>query len=215
VSDIARRVQESSDIAREAVGQAERTDARIAELSQAASRIGDVIKLITAIAEQTNLLALNATIEVARAGEAGRGFAVVAQKVKARSRRWQPKRVRRPTTSESRFLECRPRPKTRSQPSRKSARPSGEFPRSRRQLLRPWKPRSRQHAKSPRALDKPPMARLGVAMNIANVNRGASETGSASNQLLAGARAFARRRPAGGNKLKIEIDRFLKTVPAA
>jgi methyl-accepting chemotaxis protein len=52
-------------------------------------------------------------------------------------------------------------------------------------------------------------------MNIANVNRGASETGSASNQLLAGARAFARRRPAGGNKLKIEIDRFLKTVPAA
>ena len=72
-------MQESSRIAREAVQQAQRTDARIGELSQAASRIGDVVRLITAIAEQTNLLALNATIEAARAGEAGRGFAVVAR----------------------------------------------------------------------------------------------------------------------------------------
>ena len=63
--------------------QAEKTDARINALSQAAGRIGDVVKLITAIAEQTNLLALNATIEAARAGESGRGFAVVASEVKA------------------------------------------------------------------------------------------------------------------------------------
>ena len=65
------------------MAQAEQTDGRIAELTRAAGRIGDVVKLITAIAEQTNLLALNATIEAARAGEAGRGFAVVAQEVKA------------------------------------------------------------------------------------------------------------------------------------
>ena len=63
--------------------QANETDSRINALSQAADRIGDVIKLITSVAEQTNLLALNATIEAARAGEAGRGFAVVAQEVKA------------------------------------------------------------------------------------------------------------------------------------
>jgi len=50
-------VEESSKIADEAVMQAEKTDARISQLSQAASRIGDVVKLITAIAEQTNLLA--------------------------------------------------------------------------------------------------------------------------------------------------------------
>jgi methyl-accepting chemotaxis protein len=83
LGEIGRQVQESTRIAREAVTQAEKTDSRIAELTRAAGRITDVVKLITAIAEQTNLLALNATIEAARAGEAGKGFAVVAQEVKA------------------------------------------------------------------------------------------------------------------------------------
>jgi methyl-accepting chemotaxis protein len=83
VGEISGQVEESTRIAREAVTQAERTDGRIAELTRAAGRIGDVVKLITDIAEQTNLLALNATIEAARAGEAGKGFAIVAQEVKA------------------------------------------------------------------------------------------------------------------------------------
>ena len=83
VNEIDRQVQESSKISNEAVEQARKTNAKIAELSQAAQRIGDVVKLVTAVAEQTNLLALNATIEAARAGKAGRGFAVVAQEVKA------------------------------------------------------------------------------------------------------------------------------------
>ncbi|MFL9828671.1 cache domain-containing protein, partial [Rhodoplanes sp. SY1] len=65
VGEISRQVQASSRIADEAVRQAEKTDARVTDLSQAATRIGDVVKLITAIAEQTNLLALNATIEAA------------------------------------------------------------------------------------------------------------------------------------------------------
>jgi methyl-accepting chemotaxis protein len=82
IVEISRRVQESNSVAAEAVKQADTTDQRMAELSAAGERIGDVVKLITSIAEQTNLLALNATIEAARAGDAGRGFAVVAQEVK-------------------------------------------------------------------------------------------------------------------------------------
>ncbi|EKS38886.1 methyl-accepting chemotaxis protein [Afipia clevelandensis] len=82
IAEINRRVQESNGITSSAVKQAAATDERMAELSRAGDRIGDVVKLITSIAEQTNLLALNATIEAARAGEAGRGFAVVAQEVK-------------------------------------------------------------------------------------------------------------------------------------
>ena len=83
VNEISRQVHESARIAGEAVEQAQKTDDRVNALSQAATRIGDVVELINTIAGQTNLLALNATIEAARAGEAGRGFAVVASEVKA------------------------------------------------------------------------------------------------------------------------------------
>jgi methyl-accepting chemotaxis protein len=82
VNEIGRQVHDSARIAVTAVEQARMTDDRIKQLAQAANRIGDVVNLITSIAEQTNLLALNATIEAARAGEAGKGFAIVAQEVK-------------------------------------------------------------------------------------------------------------------------------------
>jgi methyl-accepting chemotaxis protein len=83
VNEIGRQVQQSRQVSQQAVEQAQNTNQRIDALSQSASRIGEVIKLIADVAGQTNLLALNATIEAARAGEAGRGFAVVAQEVKA------------------------------------------------------------------------------------------------------------------------------------
>jgi methyl-accepting chemotaxis protein len=83
VNEIDRQVAQSNGIASKAVSEAGATNEAVKELGEAASRIGDVVKLITDIAEQTNLLALNATIEAARAGEAGRGFAVVAGEVKA------------------------------------------------------------------------------------------------------------------------------------
>jgi len=83
VQEIGRQVDGSAELARSAVVQAGDTAGLVQELSNAAGRIGDVVRLITDIAGQTNLLALNATIEAARAGAAGRGFAVVASEVKA------------------------------------------------------------------------------------------------------------------------------------
>ncbi len=83
VAEISRQVTQSSKIASQAVGDAERTNATVKVLSTGAEKIGEVVKLIHSIAAQTNLLALNATIEAARAGKSGRGFAVVASEVKA------------------------------------------------------------------------------------------------------------------------------------
>jgi methyl-accepting chemotaxis protein len=83
VDEISHQVAAATDVAREAVQRADASHAKIQGLAEAATRIGDVVHLISAIASQTNLLALNATIEAARAGAAGKGFAVVAGEVKA------------------------------------------------------------------------------------------------------------------------------------
>ena len=83
IAEIARQVNQSTDVAGAAMREAEQTNAVVGDLAQTAQRIGEVVSLISDIAAQTNLLALNATIEAARAGEAGKGFAVVASEVKS------------------------------------------------------------------------------------------------------------------------------------
>ena len=82
IQEISRQVVQSSTIAGQAVQEAAQTGGTMRTLSEAAQKIGEVVRLINDIAGQTNLLALNATIEAARAGEAGKGFAVVASEVK-------------------------------------------------------------------------------------------------------------------------------------
>ncbi len=83
IAEIGRRLNQTTEVVRVAVGEAQVTNQDIGALAQGAQKIGDVTNLIRNIAGQTNLLALNATIEAARAGEAGRGFAVVASEVKS------------------------------------------------------------------------------------------------------------------------------------
>jgi methyl-accepting chemotaxis protein len=82
IAAIAAHVARSEAATARAGEDARATQAAMSGLSDAATRIGDVVGLISSIAAQTNLLALNATIEAARAGEAGKGFAVVASEVK-------------------------------------------------------------------------------------------------------------------------------------
>ncbi len=83
IKEILRQVDGSSSFAQKAVAEAAETLSLVEQLKSAATRIGDMVTMISSIASQTNLLALNATIEAARAGAAGRGFAVVAAEVKA------------------------------------------------------------------------------------------------------------------------------------
>lgn len=83
IMEISRQVSSQATIAAASTHAINDTTDRVVLLTEASTKIGDVVRLITEISNQTNLLALNATIEAARAGEAGKGFAVVANEVKS------------------------------------------------------------------------------------------------------------------------------------
>lgn len=65
----------------------QKTISAMNEISEASTKIANIISVIDEIAFQTNLLALNAAVEAARAGEQGRGFAVVASEVRSLAQR--------------------------------------------------------------------------------------------------------------------------------
>nr|WP_274611539.1 HAMP domain-containing methyl-accepting chemotaxis protein [Rhodoplanes elegans] len=207
VSEISRQVQESSRIAAEAVRQAETTDAQITELSQAANRIGDVVKLITAIAEQTNLLALNATIEAARAGEAGKGFAVVAQEVKALAA--QTAKATGDISSQIAGMQ------TATQGSVAAIKTIGgtigRIAEISATIAAAVEEQGAATHEIARNVQQAASGTTQVAGSITEVNRGAGETGSASAQVLSSARSLANE----SNRLKLEVGRFLTTVRSA
>ena len=207
VSEISRQVQESNRIANEAVAQAGKTDARISDLSHAAGRIGDVVKLITAIAEQTNLLALNATIEAARAGEAGKGFAVVAQEVKQLASQTAK------ATDEIRGQIAGMQ--TATQESVAAIKEIGETISRIAQIATTVAAAVEEQGAATqeiaRNVQQAAQGTTQVTSNISEVTRGASETGSAAAQVLTSAQSLANE----SNQLKAEVAKFLDTVRAA
>jgi methyl-accepting chemotaxis protein len=207
VSEIGRQVQESSNIASQAVRQAQQTDARINELSQAAGRIGDVVKLITAIAEQTNLLALNATIEAARAGEAGRGFAVVASEVKQLAS--QTAKATEEISAQIASMQ------TATQDSvgaiKEIGGTIGRISEIAGAIAAAVQEQGAATGEIARNVGEAAKGTAEVASNITAVNRGAGETGSASAQVLISAQSLS----AESDHLKAEVEKFLSTVRAA
>jgi methyl-accepting chemotaxis protein len=207
VGEIGRQVHESSRIAGQAVQQAHQTDSRINELSQAAARIGDVVKLITAIAEQTNLLALNATIEAARAGEAGKGFAVVAQEVKNLAA--QTAKATGEIGGQIAGMQ------TATQDSVSAIKEIGDTIRHISEIAgtiaAAVEEQGAATAEITRNVQQAARGTTEVATNIGDVQQGAAETGSASAQVLASARSLSQ----DSNHLKTELDRFLATIRAA
>jgi methyl-accepting chemotaxis protein len=207
VAEIARQVNESSRIAAEAVKQAEETDTRITALSNAASRIGDVVKLITAIAEQTNLLALNATIEAARAGEAGRGFAVVAQEVKALAA--QTAKATDEIGTQISSMQAATQESVGA--IKQIGGTIGRVAEIAAVIAAAVEEQGAATQEISRNVQQAAQGTAQVATNITDVNRGASETGTASSQVLGSAQSLARE----SAHLRTEVEKFVAMVRAA
>ena len=207
INEIGRQVADSNRIANEAVDQAGKTDARIAELSLAASRIGDVTQLITTIAAQTNLLALNATIEAARAGDAGRGFAVVAQEVKALAS--QTAKATSEISSQIASMQAATHESVLA--IKEIYGTIGQVSEIAAAIAAAIEEQGAATQEIARNVQQAAVGSTQVATSIADVNRGAGDTGSASAQVLSAAQLLSNE----NKRLKAEVAKFLATVRAA
>ncbi|TQF33609.1 HAMP domain-containing methyl-accepting chemotaxis protein [Bradyrhizobium sp. UNPA324] len=207
VEEIGRQVRDSSRIAEAAVVQAKETDGRIGKLSHAAQQIGEVVKLITAIAEQTNLLALNATIEAARAGEAGRGFAVVASEVKSLA-----SQTAKATDEISSHIAGMQGATAESVAAIKEIGATiGQISSISTSIASAVEQQGAATQEIARSVQTVAQGTQTAATDIGQVNRGAAETGSASEEVLHSAKTLS----SESTRLRAELDRFMGNIRAA
>lgn len=207
ISEVDRQVVESTEISHQAVADAERTNKQVNALAEAAQKIGDVVKLISDIAAQTNLLALNATIEAARAGEAGKGFAVVASEVKTLATQTaratdeisqQVHSIRSATLEATSAIEGITGTIVRiNEIATKVAFGVGAQRTATQAIVRD--------------VENASVGTIEVSANIGDVTRAATETGTASSEVICAAEELSRQ----GETLRAEVDRFLADIRAA
>ncbi|MAC39368.1 MAG: methyl-accepting chemotaxis protein [Oceanicaulis sp.] len=207
IGEIGRQAVESSQRAITAEEEASVTVRRVEALTEAANRIGTVVSLIQDIAEQTNLLALNATIEAARAGEAGKGFAIVAQEVKQLAAQ-----TANATTEISQQIE---EIQSATGVSAKAIGSVAEAIADLNRIAGSISGAMEEQAAATREIasnvQEAATGTRDVTVNIAGVNEAASESRTASVQVLDAAKDLSRQ----SEMLRDQVNGFLATIRAA
>jgi methyl-accepting chemotaxis protein len=207
ISEIGRQVTQSTRIAGQAVEQANKTDAQVQGLADAAQKIGEVVSLINDIAAQTNLLALNATIEAARAGEAGKGFAVVASEVKSLANQTAK------ATEEigQQIAGIQGATKDSVDAIKLIGKTIGEVNEIATTIASAVEEQSAATQEIARNVQQAAKGTQDVSSNIAGVTEAATQTGTAATQVLSSARDLAKQ----SELLRVQVDKFLARVRAA
>jgi methyl-accepting chemotaxis protein len=207
IGEIGRQVSQASEIARQAVDDAQRTNGTVNTLAESAQKIGQVVQLIQDIASQTNLLALNATIEAARAGDAGKGFAVVASEVKSLATQ-TAKATEDIAAQIGSIQSVTGEAVTAIQGIGGTIARISEISTAIASAVEEQGAATHEIARNTQQAAK---GTEQVSANIDGVNRAASETGAAAGQVLSSAEQLGRQ----SETLRTEVNRFLEKIRAA
>ncbi len=206
ISEIGRQVAEAALVAGRAVEDAGRTNANVQALADAASKIGEVVTLINDIAGQTNLLALNATIEAARAGDAGKGFAVVASEVKSLA--GQTAKATQDIASQIKSIQGATADAVKAIETIRDT--IGRINEITTTVASAVEEQGTATEEISRNVQQASAGTADVSANIGGVTVAASQTGSASTQVLGAARELTQQSEA----LRVQVDHFIAKVRA-